>query len=78
MCDVYLYYFIESTGPVGQKIRSMRPATLEAIRSRGEPVMESQIVVDNTQLDQDGSWSPPLVTTRAQSTISLPRFGHWK
>jgi hypothetical protein len=54
MCDVYLYYFIESTGPVGEKIRSMRPATLEAIRSRGEPVMESQIVVDDTQLDEEG------------------------
>ena len=33
---------------------SPRPATLEAIKGRGEPVMASQIVVDHTELDEDG------------------------
>jgi hypothetical protein len=54
MCDVYIYYFKTSNGPNGKNILSTRPATLEAIKGRGEPVMESQIVVDNTELDADG------------------------
>jgi hypothetical protein len=54
MCDVYIYYFKTSNGPNGKKILSKRPATLDAIKGRGEPVMESQIVVDHTELDADG------------------------
>jgi hypothetical protein len=54
MCDAYLYYFIAPNGPNGRNILSMRPATLEAIKGRGEPVMESQIVVDHTELDEEG------------------------
>jgi hypothetical protein len=54
MCDVYIYYFKTSNGPGGKNILSTRPATLDAIKSRGEPVMESQIVVDHTELDADG------------------------
>ena len=54
MCDVYIYYFKTSNGRNGKKILSDRPATLDAIKGRGEPVMESQIVVDHTELDPDG------------------------
>jgi hypothetical protein len=54
MCDVYIYYFNSSNGPRGKNVLSTRPATLEAIKGRGEPVMESQIVVDHTELDTDG------------------------
>ena len=54
MCDVYIYYFKTSNGLNGKKILSKRPATLDAIKGRGEPVMESQIVVDHTELDADG------------------------
>jgi hypothetical protein len=54
MCDVYIYYFKTSNGPNGKNILSTRPATLDAIKGRGEPVMESQIVVDHTELDADG------------------------
>jgi hypothetical protein len=54
MCDVYIYYFKTSNGPDGKNILSTRPATLDAIKGRGEPVMESQIVVDHTELDADG------------------------
>jgi hypothetical protein len=54
MCDVYIYYFKTSNGPNGRNILSTRPATLDAIKGRGEPVMESQIVVDHTELDADG------------------------
>jgi hypothetical protein len=54
MSDVYLYYFIVSNDPDGDNLLSMRPATLEAIKGRGEPLMESQIVVDHTELDAEG------------------------
>jgi hypothetical protein len=54
MADVYVYYFIGSVGLPGENGLSTRPATLEAIKGRGEPVMESQMVVDHTELDGDG------------------------
>jgi hypothetical protein len=54
MCDVYIYYFKTSNGPNGRNLLSTRPATLDAIKGRGEPVMESQIVVDHSELDADG------------------------
>jgi hypothetical protein len=54
MCDVYIYYFKTSNGRGGKSILSTRPATLEAISCRGEPLMESQIVVDHTELDANG------------------------
>jgi len=54
MSDVYLYFFVSRTGPDSRTIRSTRPATLEAINGRGEPVMESQIVVDHTAVDAEG------------------------
>jgi hypothetical protein len=51
---VYLYSFVASNGANGENVLSVRPATLEAIKGRGEPVMESQIVVDHTEVDGDG------------------------
>ena len=55
MCDVYIYHFVTSNGRDCDHGISSQPATLEAIKDRGcEPVMESQIVVDHTQLDADG------------------------
>jgi hypothetical protein len=54
MSDVYIYYFITADDQNGEEMISIRPATLEAIKSRGLPVMGSQIVVDHTELDADG------------------------
>lgn len=54
MSDVYLYYFFSRNGPNEENMLSTRPATLESISGRGEPVMESQIVVDYTELDAEG------------------------
>jgi hypothetical protein len=51
MTDVYVYYF---TGPATNYKLSTRPATLEAIKGQGEPIMESQIVVDHTEVDGNG------------------------
>jgi hypothetical protein len=54
MTDMYVYFFKRSNGPPGEKLLSKRRATLEAIKNMGEPVMESQIVVDHTEVDGNG------------------------
>jgi hypothetical protein len=54
MTDVYVYYFLRSHGPAGEKSLSKRRATLATIKDMGEPVMESQIVVDHTEVDGNG------------------------
>jgi hypothetical protein len=55
MCDVYIYHFVMSNSQTGEDMVSARAATLEAIEHRGgEPLMNSQLVVDHTQLDTDG------------------------
>ncbi len=54
MTDVYVYYFMRCRGPAGEKILSKRRATLEAIKDKGTAVMESQIVVDHTEVDENG------------------------
>jgi hypothetical protein len=53
MSDVYVYYFMRR-GPARESILSKRRATLETIKGQGEAVMESQIVVDHTEVDGDG------------------------
>jgi hypothetical protein len=53
MTDVYVYYFMRR-GSAGEKLLSMRRATLETIKGQGEAVMESQIVVDHTEVDDNG------------------------
>jgi hypothetical protein len=54
MSDVFVYYFIGWDGTAGENTRSWRAATLEAIKGRGEPIMESQMVVDHSELDGSG------------------------
>ncbi len=54
MTDKYVYQFTGPFGPGGEIALSARAATLEAIQNRGQPVMESQIVVDQTEVDSDG------------------------
>jgi hypothetical protein len=49
MSDVYVYYFMRPG-----KVPSKRRATLETIKEMGEPVMESQLVVDHTEVDSNG------------------------
>ena len=53
MGDVYVYHFMRR-GPAGENILSRRCATLETINGKGEAVMESQIVVDHTEVDGNG------------------------
>ena len=54
MTDAYVYFFTMSTGAAGENAISQLPATLEVINGRGRPIMESQLVVDRTELDADG------------------------
>jgi hypothetical protein len=53
MSDVYVYHFMRR-GLAGENILSRRWATLETINGKGEAVMESQIVVDHTEVDGNG------------------------
>jgi hypothetical protein len=52
--DQYIYYFTVRDVATGESRLSSRPATLKAIAGQGEAVMESQLVVDHTELDDDG------------------------
>jgi hypothetical protein len=54
LTDRYIYYFTVRDGVTGEIVRSQRRATLAAIKRIGEPVMESQIVADITEIDPDG------------------------
>jgi hypothetical protein len=54
MPDIFVYHFIPWIGKTGANTHSLRPATLAAIKLRGEPVMESQMVVDHSEVDGDG------------------------
>src|ERR1700692_3563049 len=53
MSDVYVYHFMRR-GPAGENILSKRRATLDTIDGKGDAVMESQIVVDHTEVDGNG------------------------
>jgi hypothetical protein len=57
MTDVYVYRFIGWDGKTEAKMRSRPRATLEAIKQFGDPIMESQIVVDDAELDSEGFFS---------------------
>jgi hypothetical protein len=53
MADVYVYRFIGWDAPTEPDVRRLR-ATLETIKEIGDPIMESQIVVDDGELDANG------------------------
>jgi len=65
MTDMYVYQFVGPDGSAGQGALSPRPATLEAIKGRGEPLMESQLVVDHSELDADGFLLRSGISTNA-------------
>jgi hypothetical protein len=54
MTDVSVYYFMRHGGPGGKELLSERRATLETIKNRGTAVMQSQRVVDHTEVDRNG------------------------
>jgi hypothetical protein len=54
MPDAFVYYFLVRDRSSGTLVSSKRRATLEAILSRGEPLWESRIAVDDSELDATG------------------------
>jgi hypothetical protein len=54
MADIYVYYFSVRNRITGKVGSSKRRATLEAIGSLGEPVWESRLVVDSSEVDANG------------------------
>ena len=54
MTDVFVYYFMRPGVAGGEESLSKRRATLEAIKGKGEAVMQSQHIVDHTEVDGNG------------------------
>jgi hypothetical protein len=54
MTDVSVYYFVRHGAPGGKELLSERRATLATIKDRGKAVMQSQRVVDHTEVDGNG------------------------
>ncbi len=54
MTDVSVYYFMRRGGRGGKELLSERRATLATIKDRGKAVMQSQRVVDHTEVDGNG------------------------
>lgn len=82
MVDVYIYRFMRRRGSAGDNILSQQLATLDAIKGKGEADMESQLVVDHTEVDGNGfyiggvgSESHPMDELLAQIR-SLERRAH--
>jgi hypothetical protein len=54
MTDVSVYYFMRHGRPGGKELLSERRATLATIKDRGKAVLQSQRVVDHTEVDGNG------------------------
>jgi hypothetical protein len=54
MADICVYYFSVRDRTTGKLGNSRRRATLEAIRGLGEPVVESRLIVDSSEVDTSG------------------------
>jgi hypothetical protein len=54
MADALVYYFLMRDRSTGRLVSSKRRATLEAIKSRGEPLWESAMTVDDSEVDAGG------------------------
>lgn len=54
MPDAYVYRFKGLNGTNGEGPNDNRRATLDTLKGRGDPVMESQTIVDQSELDPDG------------------------
>jgi hypothetical protein len=54
MPDAFVYYFLIRDRTTGRLASSKSRATLAAIKGRGEPVLESQMAVDDSEIDAMG------------------------
>jgi hypothetical protein len=81
MDKVSVYFFDGWDGPAGENKRSLRMATIEAIKSRGTPILETQRTVNKSDLDggffpKPGIWIVEIfdVVSRVEgrSRVSVP------
>jgi hypothetical protein len=70
MTDVYVYHYMLRDARAGESKLSTRPATLKAIKGMGRPLMETQLVVDHTEVDSDGFFIPTGGNSSAVSDIT--------
>jgi hypothetical protein len=61
MDKVSVYFFEGWDGPAGENKKSLRMATLEAIKGKGTPILETQRTVDKSDLDGSGFYPKPKV-----------------
>ena len=54
MPDAFVYYFLIRDRSTGRLDSTKRRATLEAIESKGEPLLESKMAVDDSEVDAMG------------------------
>jgi hypothetical protein len=54
MPDAFVYYFLIRDRSTGRFVSSKRRATLEAIKGKGEPLLESAMAVDDSEVDARG------------------------
>jgi hypothetical protein len=54
MTDAYVYRFKGLSGIGNDGPDDNRRATLDTLKGKGDPVMESQIIVDQSELDPEG------------------------
>lgn len=54
MPDAIVYYFLVRDRATGRLVSSKRRATLAAIKNQGEPLLESAMVVDESEVDAMG------------------------
>jgi hypothetical protein len=54
MTDAYVYRFTVMNGAGNEIPADHRRATLDTLKGKGDPVMESQTIVDQSELDPEG------------------------
>jgi hypothetical protein len=54
MPDALVYYFLMRDRSTGRLVSSKRRATLAAIKGKGEPVLESEMAVDDSEINAMG------------------------
>jgi hypothetical protein len=68
MADMYVYHFVPFPEVGFPSTLSTRPATLSVIKGIGDPIMESQLVVDSSELDAEGFLTAAMSFCSSQIT----------
>jgi hypothetical protein len=68
MADVRVYRFVPHPTARLPALPSLGPATLDAISAIGHPIMESEFVVDSSELDARGFLASPVAFGSSEIT----------